>query len=256
MVLFYNLRWYVMKRFTKVICAGAIAAAATSVGALPASAAPVTTVQPPLTQRPFTQEVLPLLDNYDPTTGCIIETDASNNSSYISNLCRATDPSDPSIIVLYEHDKGPDSWIQAYSVKADGYMYWRSPKTAWFRQPVAGGATEVYMSQTSGQPIFVDSNTWMMSTPAAYSESAGYDIEQDAAMMLVDMAVRQHMKPAPGENESQTPVQPVPEQAPAPSDSDNNWDQDDVKLWWMEWNNRLARIWTQPSCNHSYNGCF
>lgn len=184
-----------------------------------------------------------------------------------TNLCRATNPSNANYFYLYERGTDPATqWYQMYGI-VEGYAYWAYPNGPWFRAPQNGGATEIEVTDAAGNKFFEDYQAWTEASLTNRAAAGGYNLNEVAkqgSMRIAELATFSNVSnnadarlaDAQAEIARLQAELETKQQEQQQAAQGDGMDAEEVKIWQMEWNNRMARIWTQPDCNFSSNGCW
>ena len=206
------------------------------------------------------------------SNGCLVDL-ALQDGVFVtgreSDLCRIADTTNVGLYYLYERGQSGDNWLQAYGQETDGYTYWTYPNTTWFRQPTAGGAVELKVTYPNGDTAYVDYQNWKNdgSTESLLKALTFEGIERLNLSMINIHATHTYRyapNPATGQADqtAQGKLDAQNTQAAQQStefqqaqQSSGSYSRSQVDQMYQESMTRMARIWAQPACNSSYNGC-
>jgi uncharacterized small protein (DUF1192 family) len=182
-----------------------------------------------------------------------------------TNLCRVADSSNPNYHSLYARGTDPATqWYQVYGIEG-GYAYWRYPDSPWFRAPQNGGNMEIMVQNADGGTSYEDYQAWMDASVTNYATGSGYNLKemsQQGSMRIAEVTTFEDVTSTDARlTEAQAEIARLKAELEAKQQEQQagqggGMNAEEVKLWQMEWNNRMARIWTQPDCNFSSNGCW
>lgn len=187
-----------------------------------------------------------------------------------TNLCRVADSSNANYHFLYARGTDPTTqWYQIYGIEG-GYAYWMYPGSPWFRAPQNGGNVEIMVQNADGGTFYEDYQAWTDASMANGAAAARYNITemgQQGSMRIAEVATFEDVtgEDVPSTDarlaEAQAEIarlnaELTAEQEEQQAGQGGGMNAEEVRLWQMEWNNRMMRIAVQPDCVHSLNGCW
>ena len=182
-----------------------------------------------------------------------------------TNLCRVADSSNANYHFLYKRGTDPATqWYQIYGIE-DGYAYWMYPDSPWFRAPQNGGNVEIMVQNADGGTFYEDYQAWTDASITNSAAAAGYNLKemgQQGSMRIAEVTTFEDVTSADARvAEAQAEIARLKAELEAKqqeqqSSQGGGMTAEEVRIWQMEWNNRMMRIAVQPDCNFSSNGCW